>query len=189
MLLLLKCNRDAASALFGKARALDLSCVPDDQVLEAAQEAWEVVKHLDPSPIYADILELSGWVLLRMGRLMEASQSFEKCLSAYQYVGAALGAAAVWSHFGYLYLHTGAYTDAYSAFEAAAERYADLGDESPDRQRHEPRCRENIGRIKLKQENPDHRIGFYRPWGERDEDDLFYPPEVPSIHNSHSMYY
>jgi len=181
ILLHLGCNRDAASALYGKARALDWLYVPDEQVLEAAQEAWEVVEHLDPSPICGHIPWLSGMVLIRMGQLVGASQFFEKYLRTSQYVGGVLDIADALSCFGYLYLHTGAYSDAYSAFEAAAEKYADLGDESPDRQVFEPRCRENMERIKLKQENPDLRIGFYRPRCDRDEyRDLFYPLEATS---------
>jgi len=181
VLLHLGCNRDAASALFGKARALNSLYVPDEQVLEAAQEAWETVEHLDPSPIYGDILWFSGTVLLRMGRMVDASHSFEKSLSAEQHVGAVGAVADALSWFGHMYLHTGAYSDAYSAFEAAAEKYAGLGDESPDRRRYEPKYRENMERIKLKQENPDQRIGFYRPRCDRDEyRNLFYPPEATS---------
>jgi len=182
VLLHLGCNRDAASALYGKARALDWLYVPDEQVLEATQEAWETVKHLDPSPIYGDILWLSGNILLRMGRMVDASHSFKRCLSAQQYVGAVCAVADALSCFGHMYLHTVAYSDAYLAFEAAAEKYADLGDESPARQKYESSCRENMERIKLKQKNPDQRIGFYRPRGDRDAYGglltLFYPPEV-----------
>jgi len=179
LLLLQGCSRDAASALYGKACTLEWSYAPDEQVLDAVQEAWEVVKHLEPSPIYADILELSGSVLLRLGRLVDASHSFEKCLGAQQHVGATLGVAEALSWFGHVYLHTGAYSDAYSAFEAAAEKYADLGDESPDRQRYEPKCRANMERIRLKQKNPGRRIEFYRPRGDRDYH-LFYPVEATS---------
>ena len=150
-------------------------------MLEAAQESWETVKHLDPSPIYGDILWFSGTVLLRMGRLVDASHSFEKSLSAQQHVGAVAAIAETLSWFGHMYLHTGAYSDAYSASEAAAEKYADLDDESPDRQEYEPKCRENMERIKLKQENPDQRIWFHKPRSDRNEyGGLFYPPEVPS---------
>ena len=176
VLLLLTCNRDAASALYGKARALDQLYVPDEQVLDAVQEAWEVVKHLEPSSISGDILELFGRVLLRMGRLVDASLFFDESLGAQRYIGATLGAADVLSDFGYMYLHTGAYSDAYSAFEAATKTYAELGDESCW---YEPPSRENMERIKLKQENPEQRIGFHRPRLDRD-DDLFYPPEVTS---------
>jgi len=81
-----------------------------------------------------------------------------------------------------MYLHTGAYSDAHSAYEAAAEKYADLGDESYFSQVFEPRCRENMKRIKLKQDNPGWRIGFYGPRCHRDGNDglltLFYPPEA-----------
>ena len=116
-----------------------------------------------------------------MGWLTDASHAFEKALSAQQHVGATLATADTLSCFGYLYLHTGTYSDACSAFEAAAEKYADLGDGSADRQEYEPKCRWNMERIKLKQENPDERIGFYRPRCDRAKyRGLFYPPEVPS---------
>ena len=174
------CNRDAASPLYGKARTLDGLDVPNEQVLEAAQDAQELVKHLGPSFIYGDILSLSGRVLLRMGRPVEASHSFETCLHTRQYVGQVLGVAVTFSDFGYMYLHTGAYADAYSAFEVAVERFSVLDEESPDRRTFEPRCRQNMERIKLKQENPDQRIGFFRPPGDRDWLKPFYPPEVAS---------
>jgi len=180
VLLLLGCRRDAATALYGKASTLNWLYVPDERVLEAAQKAWEVVKDLEPSPVYGTILALSGQVLLRMGRLIDASHSFEKGLRAQRYIGAPLGVADVLSNLGYLYLHTGAYSDAYSAFEAAAENYADLGVESPDRRKFEPKCRENMERIKLKQENPDQRIGFHRPRTDRKWLHPFYPPKATS---------
>ena len=182
MLLLQGCFRDGASALYGKARTLDWLYVRDEQVLEAAQEAQKAVKHLDPSPVYGNILSFSGRILLRMGRLVQASQFLENGLSVQQDVGAALGVADTLSFFGHMYLHTGAYSDAHSAYEAAAEKYADLGDESYFRQVFEPRCRENMKRIKLKQDNPGWHIGFYRPRCHRDGNDdlltLFYPPEA-----------
>ena len=115
-----------------------------------------------------------------MGQLIDASHSFERCLSAQQFVGAVSAVASALSCLGRMYLHTGAYSDAYSAFEAAAQKYAELGDESSDREVYEPKCRENMERIKLKQDNPDQQIGFHRPRADRDEHDLFYPPEVTS---------
>jgi len=182
VLLHLKCNRDAALALYSKARTLNSLRVADELVLEAAQEAWEVVKILDPSPIYGDILGLSGQVLLRMGRLIDASHSFEKSLRAHQYFGAVMGVADALADIGYMYLHTDAYPDAYSAYEAAAEKYASLGDKSPDGQKHGGRCRENMQRIKLRQGNPEVLIefGFHRPRCDRDRKLLFYPSGLTS---------
>ena len=178
VLLLLQCNRDAASALYGKACTLDRLCVPDDQVLEAAQEALKLVEHLDPSPIYGDILLLSGWVLLRMGRLVEASHSFEKCLCARQYISEVLGVAQVFESFGVLYLHRGAYPDAYSAYEAALEKYTSMdGGVSQNGVR---RCRLNMARIRSKESNPKEEIGFYRPSFTRDSDTLFFPMPASS---------
>ena len=176
VLLRLGCDRDAASALFGKAHTLDSLYVPDELVLEAAQEAWGVVEHSDPSSIHGHILWLSGMVLLRMGRLVDASQSFEKYLYTSHYVGGVLDIADALSCFGYMYLHIGAYSDAYSAYEVAADKYADLF----HRRKHELRCRENMEWIKLKQENQSRRMGFHRPRLDRDQHNLFYPLEVTS---------
>ena len=170
----LECARDRASALYGKAYSLNKLDVSDETVHDAVQEAWEIAGHLEPSYVHGNILVLLGEVFVRMGRLVDAMNAFEKCLSAYQYIGAGLGVAQALDNIGYAYLHTGAYSDAYSAFEAAAEKYADLGDNSSDRQEFEPRCRENMENIRLKQENSDQVIGFYRPRNNR-EQDLFYP--------------
>ena len=170
----LECARDRASALYGKAYSLNKLDVSDEAVHDAVQEAWEIAGHLEPSYVHGNILVLLGEVFVRMGRLVDAMDAFEKCLSAYRYIGAGLGVAQALDNIGYAYLHTGAYSDAYSAFEAAAEKYADLGDNSSDREEFEPRCRENMENIRLKQENPDQVIGFYRPRNNR-EQDLFYP--------------
>jgi len=166
--------RDRASALYGKAYSLNKLDVSDEAVHDAVQEAWEIAGHLEPSYVHGNILVLLGEVFVRMGRLVDAMNAFEKCLSAYQYIGAGLGVAQALDNIGYVYLHSGAYSDAYSAFEAAAEKYADLGGNSSDRQEYEPRCRENMENIRQKQENPDQVIGFYRPRNNR-EQDLFYP--------------
>jgi len=147
-------------------------------VLEAAQEALKLVEHLDPSPIYGDILLLSGWVLLRMGHLVEASHSFEKCLCARQYISEVLGVAQVFESFGVLYLHRGAYPDAYSAYEAALEKYTSMdGGVSQNGVR---RCRLNMARIRSKESNPKEEIGFYRPSFTRDSDTLFFPMAASS---------
>ena len=176
MLLVLKFNLDAASALLGKARTLDSLYVPDERVMEVAQEALEAVKHLKPSPVCGNILSFSGQILLRMGRLLDASHSLEKCLSTRQYIGEVLGVAEAFDLFGLLYLHQGTYADAYAAYEAAAEMYTGM-DENVTRVQ---RCRSNMERIKTKQSNPDEDIGFHRPESVRDWHILFFPT-APSL--------
>ena len=172
------CNRDAASALLGKARTLESLYVPDEQVLEAVQEAWELVKYLELSSIYGDILSLSGRVLLQMGRLIDASHLFEECLRARQYIGELIGVAQVFEQFGLLYLHRGMYADAYLAYESAVENYIILdGETSQDGAQ---RCRANMERIRSKQSSPDEHIGFYRPSFAQDSDTLFFPAEALS---------
>jgi len=89
LLLCLGCNRDAGLALYSKAHALDQLYAPDEQVLEAAQEGSKLLD-TDTSHAKSDNLAVSGLVLLRMGRLVEASQSFEKCLHITQEYGAVL---------------------------------------------------------------------------------------------------
>jgi len=180
MLLVLGHHRDATSAFYGKALTLDRQFASDDLVLMAVQEGLDVGTLLDPSSIYGEILMLSGLVHLRTGRLVEAMDSFEKCLAAHQCTGVVLGVAQAWDYIGLLYLHTGAYPDAYSAYATAVEKYVSLG-EGLSVQIGLPSCRKNMDRIKLKQENPKERIGFYRPGCDRDSSILFYPQAISDM--------
>jgi len=174
----LGCTSDRVSALYGKAWCLDRLCVSDEEVHRALQETWEIARHVEFSNDHGAILVLLGLVFVRMGRLVDAMNAFEKSLGAYQYIGSGLGIALALDHIGFVYLHTGAYSDAFSAFEAAADAYAGLGKKSPDGRKYGPRCRENMARIKQKQENPHQRIWFYRPRSAREEKELFYPPNT-----------
>jgi len=180
MLLFLGCNRDAASALFGKARTLEWLYVSDEQVLEAVDQALEAVKPLGPSSIHGNILSLSGQVLLRMCRLVEASYSIEECLRIRQHVDEQIGVAQAFDLLGLLYLHRGAYPDAYSAYEAAAEKYTSVDEKSQEVQN----CRSNMERIRLKQAHPNERIGFYKPIFDRDRGTLHFPTEAASYDTS-----
>jgi len=169
------CARDKASALHGKAESLDCLYVPDEVVHGAVQEAWEMARHLGPSSIQGATLLLLGRVFVRMDRLVDAMNAFEQCLSAFQYIGSGLGVAQALETIGYVYLHTGAYSDAYLAFETAAGAYANLGEKLDDGKMFGLRCRENMTKVKLKQEKPDQHIGFHRPRATREVRDLFYP--------------
>jgi len=174
----LGCKKDMASTLYAKAYACDRLYIPDEAVYMAVQEAWEIAGPLEPSYVQGNILLLLGQVFVRMGRLVDAMNTFEKCLNAYQYIGVELGVAQTLDNIGFIYLHTGAYSDAYSAFETAAETYAGLGEDSPDGRISAPRCRTNMEKSKLKQEDPDQRLDFYRPGGTREWEVPFYPARL-----------
>ena len=86
------------------------------------------------------------------------------------YIGNRLQVAYALEHMGYGYLRRGDYQNAYGAYEAAAEKYLGTFDA-----RCEKNCKENMDRIKQKQENPDMVIGFCRHYFDVDES-VFYPP-------------
>jgi len=72
---------------------------------------------------------------------------------------------------GYGYLRRGDYDNAYGAYEAAAEKYIGVVYANTIVEW----CKDNMVRIKQKQENTDTVIGFHRH--DLDFDDtLFYPP-------------
>ena len=172
----LGCNRDRALALYGKAYSLNHGYFLDEVVHWAIQEALEVAECLEPSYVHGNILLLLGQVFIRMGRLVDAMNSFEKCLGIYRYIGVGLGVAQAFDFIGFVYLHTGAYSDAHPAFEAASEAYASLGETLPDAQTCMLQCKQNMEYIRLKNECPGMRIGFSRPRGIR-EIFLFYPDD------------
>ena len=72
---------------------------------------------------------------------------------------------------GYGYLRRGDYQNAYGAYEAAAEKYLGTVDA-----RSVKFCEDNMTRIKLKQEDSDAVIGFYRPLLDYPVETLLYPP-------------
>jgi hypothetical protein len=69
---------------------------------------------------------------------------------------------------GYGYLRRGDYENAYGAYDAAAEEY-------PPNSRAETRCKDNMAKIKRKQENPDAEVGFQRHGMDPESESLFYP--------------
>jgi len=171
----LGCVKDASIALRRKADTLNvMPSTSDELVLEAVQNAWEEVKFLDPSDIHGSIHLRLGEVLLRMNKLSDAVHYFEKSLGAYQRIGSILGAADAFASIGHAYLHTGAYSDAYHAYEAAVEKYATLGESVYAGREFVQRFNSNMERIRLMQENPNEKLGFYRPRTDREEG-LFFP--------------
>ena len=84
------------------------------------------------------------------------------------YVGNRLRVAQILEYMGYGYLRRGDYQNAYSAYEAAAEKC--LGTVAAYVAE---RCKKNMVKIKSKEENTDDVIGFYRPTIDHDYKTLF----------------
>ena len=75
------------------------------------------------------------------------------------YIGDRLTVARTLEYMGYGYLRRGDYHNAYGAYEVAAEKYIGTVYANTD----VGRCKDNMARIKQKQENTDTVIGFERP--------------------------
>ena len=140
------------------------------EALDAIEEAWEHAQLTDNVSIQADISLDFGRTLFSANRDAEGWEYLEISLMKAAYIGNRLVVAHVLEHMGYGYLRRGDYQNAYGAYEAAAEKY--IGTVYADT---EGRCKDNIARIKQKQDNTDTVIGFHRP-GLDIDGTLFYPP-------------
>jgi len=140
------------------------------EAVDAIQEAW---KHAKSSASLSDQMYISMGVatyLFSANRDTEAWKYLEISLMKASYIGNRLQVAYAWEHMGYGYLRRGDYENAYGAYKAAGENYHGTFDA-----RCEKNCKENMARIKQKQENPDMVVGFYRHYFDIDES-FFYPP-------------
>ena len=152
--------------------------------LDAIEEAWKYSKMSANQHFQISISLDHGRILFSNNRDTEAWRHIETALTNASYIGNRLHVARALDYMGYGYLRRGDYQNAYSAYEAAAEKY--LGTvEAPTVKR----CKDNMAGIELKQGNPDAVIGFYRPPLDIDKT-LFYAPPVqifasePSISHS-----
>jgi tetratricopeptide (TPR) repeat protein len=145
------------------------------EALDAVEEAWRYAPLPEHMSIQADISLDRGKVLFSANRDAEAWEYIEIALMKASYIGSRLTVARVLEFMGYGYLRRGDYQNAYGAYEAAAEKYlgtvcANTSGET---------CKENMARIKQKQENTDRVIGFHRH-GLGVDKTLFYPPAPAS---------
>ena len=146
------------------------------EALHAIEEAWKHAQLTENVAIQARISLDFGRFLFSADRDAEAWEYIEISLMKASYVGNRLTVAQALEYMGYGYLHRGNYQNAYSAYEAAAENYIGTVDANSS----VGECKDNMARIKQKQENTKTVIGFYRPSIDVNKT-LFYPPVQASV--------
>jgi tetratricopeptide (TPR) repeat protein len=138
--------------------------------LDAMEEAWKYAELTDSPSIQASISLDFGKTLFSANSDTEAWKHIEIALMKASYIGDQFTAAQALEYTGYGYLRRGDYQNAFGAYQATAEKYFSIGQAY-----HLGRCKENMTRIKWKEENTDMTIGFHRP-GVDVNQTLFYPP-------------
>ena len=141
------------------------------EALDSIEEAWKLAQLTEDMSIQAVIAVDFGRILFSANRDTEAWEYIEISLMKASYIGSWLTVARALEYMGYGYLCRGDYQHAYGAYEAAAEKYIGTVEADTDG----GRCKDNMARIKQKQENTDTVIGFRRPGIDVDRT-LFLPP-------------
>ena len=142
------------------------------EALDAIEEAWKLAQLTENVSIQAVIALDFCQTLFSTNRDTEAWEYIEISLTKASYIGDRLTVARALEYMGYGYLRRGDYHNAYGAYEAAAEKYIGTVYANTD----VGRCKDNMARIKHKQENTDTVIGFHRHHLDIDFFTLFYPP-------------
>jgi tetratricopeptide (TPR) repeat protein len=140
------------------------------EALDAIEEAWQHAKLTENAAIGADISLDFGSILFSTNKDTEAWKHIEISLMKASYSGNRFIVARALEYMGYGYLRRSDYENAYGAYKAAAEKYLGTVDVYSGE-----RCKDNMARIKQKEENTDIVIGFHRPGLDVDRS-LFYPP-------------
>jgi tetratricopeptide (TPR) repeat protein len=137
------------------------------EALDTIQDTWKLVESVP-----TQVLKQSSPTLIYFStnRDTEAWKYAEIALMNASHVGNRLVLAQALESMGYGYLRRGDYETAYGAYGAAAEKYPGTLNAIA-----ETRCKDNMAKIKRKQENPDAEVGFQRHGVDPDES-LFYPP-------------
>ena len=145
------------------------------EALESVEEAWKGAELTENASIQADISLDFGRILFSANRDTEAWKYIELSLMKALYTGKQLVAARALEYMGYGYLRRGDYQNAYGAYEAAADKYLGTVEAFVA-----VMCKDNMARIKRKQDNTDTDIGFHRPAIDHDSTILFYPFHLAS---------
>jgi tetratricopeptide (TPR) repeat protein len=145
------------------------------EALDAIEEAWNHAQLTENVSIQATISLDFGTALFSANRDAEAWKYIEISLMKASYIGRRLTVACALEYMGYGYLRKGDYQNACGAYEVAAENY--VGTTSANTGG--GRCKDNIARIKHKQDNTDTVIGFHRHGLDVDRTH-FYPPAQAS---------
>ena len=140
------------------------------EALDAIEEAWKYAELTDSPSTQAYVSLDFGIVLFSTNQDARAWKQIEISLMKASYTGDQLSIAHALEYMGYGYLRRGDYQNAHGAYEAAAGKYLGTIDAPVV-----GRCKDNMARIKQKQENPDTVVGFKRPLLDIDKT-LFYPP-------------
>ena len=141
--------------------------------LDAIEEAWKCAELTASRTILISISIDVGRILFNTNRDTKAWKHFEISLVNASYIGDRQHVARALEYMGYGYLRKGDYSNAYGAYEAAAEKYLGTIDAYIAEQ-----CKDNMARIELKQGDPDNVVGFCRPLLDFDQT-VFYPPVEP----------
>jgi tetratricopeptide (TPR) repeat protein len=141
------------------------------EALDAIEEAWNHAQLTENVSIQADIFLSFGKVLFSDNKDAEARKYIEISLMKASYIGKRFTVACALEYMGYGYLRRGDYQHVYGAYEAAAEKYIGTVDADTNRDM----CKDNISRLKVKEENIDMVIGFHRHGLDVDRT-LFYLP-------------
>jgi tetratricopeptide (TPR) repeat protein len=144
------------------------------EALDAIEEAWKHAQLTEKVSIQASISLSFGRTLFSANRDAEAWKYIEISLMKASYIGDRLTVAQALEYMGYRYLRRSDYQNAYDAYEAAAEHYIGTVYANTDGET----CKNNMARIKQKQDNIDTIIGFHRHGLDIDFITLFYPPAV-----------
>ena len=146
------------------------SRLPD--ALDAIEEAWKYAELTASRHSQSAISLTFGEILFNTNQDTKAWKYMEISLINASYIGDRYQVAQALENMGYGYLRRGDYQNAYGAYEAAAENF--LGT-TTNYTGNVKQCKDNMARVKRKQENPDEVVGFYRPSSDVDKS-FFYPP-------------
>jgi tetratricopeptide (TPR) repeat protein len=140
------------------------------EALDTIEEAWKYAQLSENVPIQADISLDFSKILFSTNRDTEAWEYLEISLKKASHIGNRLAVAYALEYMGYGYLRRGDYQNAYGTYEAAAETYLGTAEAHVAE-----RCKENMTRIKEKEENTEIVIGFHRHHLDINAETFFYP--------------